>query len=436
VKRKTVIRAKLHLLAAALIATVATSTSFAQEGQGVERTEEALEAYVTSLRNVRNALLIAEDYEAALSPAETVVAELQQAEHPDLINDEVVLASILVELERFDDAESRFLEIVERIEAEEGGFSPELVPPLHLLGRSYIKARMFPEAIAALEQAQFVSQRNEGLFNVGQSGLIDDMTTAYLAMGDTISARDLQIERLRNAQRRFGPNDPQVIPFHNELASYYEQSRLNGKAREQYEAVLEIQESLASAEDGSLLATLEKIASIDLLLDGRERNRERIEEILEQDVDLTPEQRGLALAFLGDWAITDRKRREAEDYYGQAYEILSASEEVEVEEFFADPKLISFSPPLSAVDRGRRRLPYSWGTIVVEFDVSDEGRVAEITGVGATPPDIMEDAYVERLEDAYFRPALIDGKPVESSDIRFTHYFRYYVEDEEEESEE
>ena len=384
-------------------------------------------SYIQSLRSARNALMMAEDFEGALEPAETVVAELGELEHPDLPNDRTVLAILLVELKRYDDAEQQFLDVVDELEAEEGTFSPTLIEPLRLLGRSYIRARMFPEAVAALEQAQHISQRNEGLFNVEQSGLIDDMTTAYLAMGDTLAARDLQIERLRNAQRRFGASDPRVIPFYEELGSYYANSRLNAKAREQYQAILELQEAQADTDISDVLETLRKIASIDLLLDGRHSTKDRIEEILAENTDLSPLDSGLALAFLGDWAIADHKNRDAQDYYAQAYALLRESDEIDADEYFADPALISFSPPLSEVDKGRRRLPYSWGTIVVQFDVSKEGRVEQITAVGSTPPDVMDAAYVDRLEKAFFRPQIVNGQPVATSGMRFTHYFRYYV---------
>lgn len=436
------LQAENKLCLVAFLAAIAVAPVFAQDAQpdtSLEESaviDEAFDNYISSLRGARNALLAAEDYDAALGPAESLVDELATVQHPDLPAEGAVLAAILVELDRFDDAEARFFQVIEQIEETQGRLSTQLITPLRLLGRSYIKARLFPEAISALEQAQDISRRNEGLFNVDQSGLIDDMTTAYLAMGDTIGARDLQIQRVENAQRRFGAEDPRVIPFHNELADYYRKSRLHAKAREQYEAVLAIEETQASDEDASLLATLRNIASIDLLLGGRTGTRERIEQILESDTGgIAPVERGLSLAFLGDWAITQRKQRIAEDYYAQAWNLLAGSEEFDADEYFADPALISFSPPLSEVDKGTRRLPYSWGTVVVNFDVSEDGRVERIHSVGATPADTMEDDYATRLENAYFRPQLVDGVPVETPDVQFTHYFRFYVDPDEVEEE-
>jgi hypothetical protein len=42
----------------------------------------------------------------------------------------------------------------------------------------------------------------------------------------------------------------------------------------------------------------------------------------------------------------------------------------------------------------------------------------------------MDEAYVERLTHALFRPALRDGAPIDAPGVVLTHYFRYYVEPE------
>src|SRR5690606_40150148 len=101
----------------------------------------------------------------------------------------------------FEAAERRYFEAADTIRAAEGEFALGLVEVYRALGRSYIQERRFVEAITALEQAQHVSQRNLGLFNVAQADLIDDLTTAYLGLGDTATARDLQLERDRKSTR-------------------------------------------------------------------------------------------------------------------------------------------------------------------------------------------------------------------------------------------
>jgi tetratricopeptide (TPR) repeat protein len=119
----------------------------------------------------------------------------------------------------------------------------ELLSPYRGLGRAYIRAGRYPDAITTLQTARDVSQRNLGLFNVEQSPLLDDITTAYLGLGDTREAQRFQIERLDYAIKRFGATDQRVIPFRYHLADYYERSRLPTSARDQYTEVLKTQES-------------------------------------------------------------------------------------------------------------------------------------------------------------------------------------------------
>ena len=72
----------------------------------------AVTAYVEGLRRARDSLMSASDYEAALEPAQIVIRELQTA-NQDASPDRIMLAIILAELERHDDAEVELLDVVE-----------------------------------------------------------------------------------------------------------------------------------------------------------------------------------------------------------------------------------------------------------------------------------------------------------------------------------
>jgi len=390
--------------------------------------EPSTSDYIDALRNARDGLMRAGDYDAALSPAQLVISELESSGDQNLAADRIMLATILAELGRFDDAEVLFLDTIANMGEAEGGFSPMLIRPMHLLGRTYIRSRRFPQAITVLSEARHISQRNEGLFNVEQSALIDDMTTAYLGTGDTGAARDLQVERLTNAQRRFGSGDPRIVPFHNSLADYYSRSRMHASAREQYLATLEIARS--QPDPLAVMAPLRNIARIDMLTGLRRDAIEELATLVATYPDADAYERGLSLAVLGDRAIVDDEPRDAHARYAEAFAAIAASGRADANELFADPAIIRFIPPINQVDRATRSLPYAWGQIEIEFNVDANGRVGEITSVGAAPEGMVERAYVERLQQAFFRPQLLDGEPVEAEGIRLTHYFRYYVEEE------
>jgi tetratricopeptide (TPR) repeat protein len=397
------------------------------------------EGKLPSLRRGRDALIGASDFDSALTPAVAVVDAQKDAKDPSYPADLAALARIQSELRRHDDAEDNYLEAIELLESAQGEFSMSLVEPYRGLGRAYIKAARYPEAITALESAQHVSQRNLGLFNVEQAPLIDDITTAYLGIGDTVEARKLQLERLDNAVKRFGAGDSRVIPYRYQLADYYQRSRLTVSAREQYEEVLKSQEAQLGATSPGLLSPLRQLVRIDLMMAQNEEEdaRTKLVKILDENSDIDPVERGLSLATLGDWAIVANDPVAAREYYSQAWAALSAKPDVDVAAFFAKPSMIDFIAPLNAVDRATRSRPYSWAQIAFNFDVSADGRPFNVETVGRQggEPSVIETRYNRRLREAHFRPRIAGGQPVATDNVQFTHYFRYYVNDKDDDNE-
>lgn len=391
------------------------------------------------LRRARDTLIRISDFNAALGPARTIV-ERQEAGEPDeqYAQDLQALARILAETREFESAEDTYVKAIDLIQSAEGEFSISLVDPYRGLGRTYIRAGRYPEAIAALEQAQHVNQRNLGLFNVEQTPIVDDITTAYLGLGNTVEARRMQLERLDNAMRRYGADDPRVFPFRYQLADYYERSRMPVSAREQYEEVLKSQESQLASTDPAMLSPLRRLMKIDLLTTQGEEHEayDRLVAILAANPDLDPVERGMSLAALGDWATVTGDTAAARNYYQQAWAALSAKPDMDVAEFFSTPVALDFIAPLNPVDRNARSRPYSWAEVTFKFDLSADGRpfnVETLNRGGPGPATPLESRYNRRLREAHFRPRLVAGEPVATDNVQFTHYFRFYVEERDEE---
>jgi tetratricopeptide (TPR) repeat protein len=420
-------RVRHRLAPAVLAAILAAGAAAAQEsgaagGLGAEPT-------LGQLRGARDALIVAADFAAALDPAERVVSRLEEQGQADAdaSEDLMRLARIQAELGEFEAAELNYTKVIELLSERDGEFSPSLIEPHQALGRTYIAARRFAEALAVLEQAQHVSQRNEGLFNVDQTQLIDDITLAHLGIGDTVEARNLQIRRLDNAIRRFGEDDVRVMPFHTALGEYYARSRLKVSAREHFEKALAIGTSELGESDPSVLEALRQVAAIDLALGHESASRDRLERVLAENPDIEPREAGLSLAVLGDWAIADGDVELARTLYARAYRSIAASGAGAAGAVFAAPRMLDFVPPISSVDRAARSRPWSWGTVELGFDVGTDGRPRNVETLAITPPDDVGSEYNRRLRETHFRPRLVDGAPVATSNVRFTHNFRYYV---------
>jgi tetratricopeptide (TPR) repeat protein len=397
------------------------ASSLAQEP--VASPEQSIDLGV--LRTARDALIAAADFSGARNPAEQIVTALDATPEGPSSDDLLRLARIQSELREFEEAERNYLRAITVLETA-GAAASALIGPYQALGRSYIKERRFPEAIVVLDQARDLSRRNAGLFNVEQSALIDDLTTANLGLGNTPAARELQLERLDNALRQFGAGDPRVVPYHDHLGDYLSDSRLRVSAREQYAQALAIQEASFGTTDPRLLATLRKLVRIDLLLGRDAGARDRLFEVLERNPEADAVERALSLAILGDCASVAEDFALARQYYVDAF-AAAATGGPNAERLFATPEMIDFIAPLSAVDRGTRSRPYFYGSIVLEFDISVEGRAENVQSVAAEPPGLMDSDYVRRIRETHFRPRLAAGQPVPATDVRFTHYFRVYA---------
>ena len=425
---------------AVLLALAVWAAPGALEAQDpAPQAQEAAASPLAGLRRGRDGFIGARDYSAALGPAQSIIDAQRTQREPQYAADLMALGLIEAELREHDDALAHLIEAVGIVEEAEGEYSATLIEYYRGLGRTYIKSAQYQQAIVTLEQAQHISQRHLGLFNVEQAPLLDDITTAYLGLGNTVDAQRMQLERLDNAVRRFGLGDPRLIPFRYTLARYYEQSRLPESAREQYEEVLKAQESRLGSTDSGLLSPLRELVSIDLLVSqgADPERRDRLAAVLEQSENATDVDRGLTLALLGDWATVTGDTAAARAYYEQSWSALEANPEIDVAEYFRKPTMIDFVPPLSSVDRNERSRPYTWTEITLEFDVSAEGLPSDVRVVTRDPATTsLQSRYSRRMRETHFRPRIVDGAPVATTNVRSTHYVRRYVEKDEEALEE
>lgn len=433
-----VVRVALAIAVAAASWCAWPAAASAQEIAAEAPLRDPQDSSLASLRRGRDAFIGVRDFSAALTPAQTVVDAQNDHREPEYPADLAALGLIQGELRDTDKAVTNLVEAIDIVETSEGEYSPTLIEYYRGLGRTYIRSGQYPEAIATLEQAQHISQRHFGLFNVEQSPVLDDITTAYLGLGDTIEARNVQVERLDNAVRRFGAGDPRVFPFRYTLGRYYEQSRLPESAREQYVEVLKAQETRLGESDAALLAPLREVVAMDLLVAQATdaTQRDRLAALVDGNPGADAIERGLSLAALGDWATVAGDAPAARSYYRQAWDALGAKADADtVRRQFATPVMLDFIAPLSPVDRNERSRPYTWAEIVLEFDVSADGLPSDVRVVTRdASTTTLQQRYSRRMRETHFRPRVVDGEPVATTNVRSTHYVRRYVNRDEEEA--
>ena len=253
------------------------------------------------------------------------------------------------------------------------------------------------------------------------------MGRVYETAGDTRSAQEIQQRLLELGFRQHGDDSLEIVPFHYQLAEYYEASRMRAKAREQYEAVLDIRETHYGEQAPELLEPLRALLRFDILSSDTSFAGRRIEEILESGAAISPMERALSLAVIGDRELAAGREESALARYGEAYTTLADSDRAAADSLFASPVAINFIPPLSPVDLSGSINDYAWGGITAQFEVTANGRARYVEIVEALPADLMEARYRRRLRETYFRPRLADGVPAATASVRFTHEYRYFV---------
>ncbi len=338
----------------------------------------------------------------------------------------LALARVQAQLDELDPAEANYLEGIELITSADGEFAPALIGAYQGLAEVFVQRGDFAEAVTVLEQARHISHRNFGLFNLDQADVLDDLSEVYEAAGDTREAQEMQRELLDVAVRRFGSDDPAVVPYYYRLAGYYELARMRGLARDQYERALEILREDPQAKPADTLKPLRELVRIDTLLGEQTSAKRQLLEVLEAAPEAPAGERAEAFAVLGDAELAAGRDESALRYYSEAFGALGDNEAGEA--LFGSPRMVNFIPPAGPVDWGsRRNRAYAWGSITARFRLSARGRAEQIQITASDPPGLMDARYVERLAEAVFRPRLVAGAPVATPRLRYSHEFRYFL---------
>ena len=109
------------------------------------------------------------------------------------------------------------LESIGAVEAEKGENSPDLVPMLRSLASIYEDTGDYADAIVALDRAQMILRRDEGLFSLSQAEVIEQIIEVEMAIEPTGESLDHEAE-LRDLVQR-NPGDPRNVGIMTDMAA-------------------------------------------------------------------------------------------------------------------------------------------------------------------------------------------------------------------------
>jgi tetratricopeptide (TPR) repeat protein len=355
-----------------------------------------------------------------------------------------------------------YLRSIEALEEREGAFAPGLSEQLLGLGLALQRNGEHEQAIEVFKRGVHLARINEGLYSRRQLSLLQGEIASHVALGAFSLADERQRYLYRVQARTLSDTSRgQALMEH---ALWQRQAYEAGLSEEPYARLmrmwslyrLALSEFVKAEGETSpeLLPPLYGMLRAQYLLSGfvgettsgrfRTRGIFGDEESMQvayrdesfkqgtaviraiYDVRLAQEDASSmdtidSTLMLGDWQLWHNKRNEAFATYGELYEELDANDAAKAlrEEIFGTPRPLPNIAGIRAIPEPVDERP---GRLLLEFGVTDRGRVVDIERLDDNPQNDAEaDNVIRRLRATLFRPRLSDGLPVDTEGLRWAY---------------
>jgi hypothetical protein len=341
---------------------------------------------------------------------------------------------------------------LEKLEADEGVFSPTAIPHLMELSQLYIDANDCPEALFMLNRATNLSRINYGLYNADQMEFGEPMKECYLRLDLPNDFEREQRYALLVSENIHGKDDPRALPTLKRVALWYEEAGWYLSARKLYIRAADIVRKSGGEMDVRLIDPLRGIArtrrlayargleSTDIVVNGgvsrindlQWRRGSRVldrlgEESLKQAVKILRAQPKIertelvdTLLDLGDWYQVDSTWRSALDSYKEA--LVEAKSLNDTPTLFTEPVPVIYRmEDIGVTLKHPLKNPEDYDLYWVKFDftVTHDGEVTKLKVVESDTPDTHKTSITESFQRTRFRPRFAQGEPVGTAHVRF-----------------
>ncbi|MED5535562.1 MAG: TonB family protein [Pseudomonadota bacterium] len=375
------------------------------------------------------------DVEAA-SVAERIV-ELTQEVFGSESSEAALSISNLAEAQRraglYEDSTQNFLASVELLRANEGAFTQSVIQPLVGLGASYNSLGAYPEAVAVFREARTVNRRVFGLLNEGQIPILDRLANALVSMQLYSEAEDQKLEGMRIMFRTLGTDNIEILPTLYKYARWLRRTYRFIAERAYYQRAIEIIREIEGRDSALLAHPLREIGNslrVQKYTDGRGiSSLRRALAILEEQPEPDKLELARTLRDMGDWD-TAFGFGGIGDEYQEAWALLDEVEDGErvQRRWFYEPRYVFQENPSTRGLTSIGTPGAQQGHVLVTFDVTTNGRTANVEVVESQPPGFKDEAAIRALIQSRFRPRMVDGEIIEANGLVRDFTFLYMPE--------
>ncbi len=332
-------------------------------------------------------------------------------------------------LGQYRDAARAFERAVLLTERYEGMFSYSLIDLLGSQSRTLVELGEPETAESALLRAKFITHRRLGINNLEQVPIVRQLSDFYLRSLAGEKAEREQLFLLRLWERNFGET-PELVPGLLEHANYYLDIGDFQSALPVYRRAVDILEEAYGEDDLRLVEPLQGIA---LVYTKRDQYRGEGERALERCVELYDASgsadvldHAASLVRLGDWHMRSNNSDQAIAAYRRAWELLVEADggDARARALLGEPYRLEYIAPVNVYSGWEGRSYLSQDRFIeVAFEVTDDGRVEDVTIVGGDATRRTEFDTLRAMRAARYRPAFADGEPV-TVRVTMRQYYR------------
>ncbi|MBW7929993.1 MAG: TonB family protein [Gammaproteobacteria bacterium] len=338
-----------------------------------------------------------------------------------------------------DSAQATYIQAIDLIERHDGIASTRLINPLTGLGEARLRAGLYLSAIEAYERALQVNHAASGFYNLEQIRILDGLSEAFLGL-EKFDRADARQRSQVTIHRRHDPDDHGALAqAWQKLGRWYTRTGQQQAAQAAFQDARRVLRKDGGDYDPRMIDTLLGEA----MSYESEGELPIAATVLKRALDLVDAQpvmdharRAEVLVALGDLQIVARQPRAARQHYIDAWQALSGHGETLLaarDAYFARPQRIGGPRLPEVVDPdGKARpaaalgqLEHEQGLVVAALTVTAQGRATDARIIESTPPGLLDKQFLRALDGSAFRPAMIDGQPVDRPDTQFRHSFRF-----------
>lgn len=350
--------------------------------------------------------------------------------------------------EEYEAAQVNYSAAIDIIERVEDRLNSNLINPLKGLGASQLASGSPDRAIESFERAVHISHVNEGPHNLMQVEVLESLAETFVSIGEFDEAEDIQAHIFNLEARDVELDSLEAIPALERQARWHHRLQLFDKERYTWRKIIDIIEDRRSKEDLALIHPLTHLGRSYLYVgqpampyqqptsvSSGEIYLKRALRIAESNPEASWQTKEEAMLALGDFYILSGRPGRAQRIYADTWQMLSGDEEKlqkRSEDLETLVVLQELNPPRYVGIDGevRRDLPgenYQTGKIVYDYSVSTRGLTTDIEMVEAEPKGFedMERSVLNSLRAIIHRPRFVDGEPVQTDHLTYTHKFFY-----------